>query len=164
MTFVGASGTLSLPMVDKRKSDKMLVRYPEFGRRVNGYMVKGGFNNEEVAQAIGFERGEMVRRYREGKAMADDDDVMRKMAILFRTTPGELRYGDPKVPGIVTVPVAEVTPDEQVLIEAYRHLPKGGKKALRVRATELLEELAPASAAVPFGNGARKAPGKPRRR
>jgi hypothetical protein len=99
----------------------------------------------------------MVRRYRNGQARPDDDDVMRKLAVLFRTTPGELRFGDPKVPGVITVPVAEVTPDEQMILEAYRRLPKAGKKAIRVRVAELAEELAPASEAIPYGKGKRPA-------
>lgn len=100
----------------------------------------------------------MVRRYRGGLAKPETDDVMRKLAKLFNTTPGELHYGDPKVPGVVTVPVADVTPDEQILLEAYRHLPRGGQKALRMRATELVEEFAPASTATPFSKGKRPKP------
>lgn len=160
MTPARRGRKLLLPMVEKRradKADKMPILHPEFGRRVEGYMSKFDFSNEEVAEAIGKERGEMVRRYREGKALPRDETVMKKLATLFHTTPGELHYGDPKVPGVVTVPVANVTPDEQVLLEAYRTLPRSGKKALRVRATELAEELSPPSKTMPFGNGKKPA-------
>jgi hypothetical protein len=155
MTFADRRGRLTLPMVEKKKRDKLKVRYPAFGRRVDAAMVKNGLNNEDVAAVIGKPKGEMVRRYREGKAIPNrDETIMRKMATLFSMTPGELHYGDPKVPGVVTLPVANVSPDEQILLEAYRNLPKGAKKVLRVRATELLEELAPASPANPNGKGA----------
>lgn len=154
MTFPGRQGRLALPMVEKTKRDKLPIRYPEFGRRVEAAMVRNGLNNEDVAAAIGKDKGEMVRRYREGKALPRDENVVRKMATLFSMTPGELHYGDPKVPGVITVPVANVSPDEQILLEAYRNLPKGAKKVLRVRATELLEELAPPSASNPNGKGA----------
>ena len=150
MTFIVPACTLPLPMVEKGKKRPKTL-YPEFGKRVDGYIVKFGFSNQEVAEAIDQKRGEMVRRYRGGEARPDDDETMRKLAKLFHTSPGELRYGDPKVPGIVTVPVAEVTPDEQVILEAYRHLPRAAKKALRVRATELAEEFAAPSKATPFG-------------
>jgi transcriptional regulator with XRE-family HTH domain len=157
MTLVVGTGTLMLPMVEKRRSnDPLPVLHPEFGKRVETYMQKFDYSNEEVAELIGKERGEMVRRYRAGQALPETE-TMRKLAKAFHTTPGELHYGDPKVPGVVTVPVADVTPDEQVILEAYRRLPRGAKKALRVRATELAEEFAPASSAVPFGKGRRRA-------
>jgi len=157
MTFVGRTGTLSLPMVEKRSGDKLPVRYPEFGRRVDTYMVKMSLTNEDVAEIIGKERGEMVRRYREGKAIPRDEETMRKMATLFRTSAGELHYGDPLVPGVITVPVANVSPDEQIMIEAYRKLPRAAQKAVRARVTELLEEFAPAGEGAPFSRGKRKA-------
>lgn len=56
-----------------------------------------------------------------------------------------------RTPGLATVQVAEVTPEEQTLLVAYRQLPAFAREALRLRAVELLEEFGKPSARNPYG-------------
>jgi len=79
---------------------------------------------------------------------------LEKLAALIGISPAELQYGKverSRVPGVNSLPAIDLTPDEQVLLAAYRQLPEYGKEALRVHATRLLEEFAPRSAVNPFG-------------
>jgi hypothetical protein len=126
--------------------------HPEFGARVDDAMTRLQLKNEEVGIALGMKKGEMVRRYRAGLAMPKGKK-MELLAMLLGTTPAELQWGTPKTPGVKTVPLVEVSPDEQVFIETYRQLPEVARKVLRARAAELLESFAPRSKSNPYGKG-----------
>lgn len=155
MTPERQTGTLSLPMVAKRKP--LIVLYPEFGNRLESRLHRNGIKltNKEVAGLTGAKE-EMVRRYRKGLARPDDDDVERKLAALVGMTQAELRWGTPTVPGVKTVPVAQLAPEEQTLVESYRSMPPGAQKMLRIRAAELLEQFGEPSKENPWGKASKK--------
>lgn len=81
---------------------------------------------------------------------------LQQLAALLGLTPGELQFGEVNertaASGLLSG-VDRLVPDEQSLLNCYRQLPDFGKKALRARATELLEHFGPASAKNPFGKG-----------
>ena len=128
--------------------------YPELAHALKRWKARGG-RTRWIADALGV-KYEMARRYVEGKAMPRQQK-MKKLAALIGVPAAELHYGkklDPRrTPGLATVPVSNVTPEEQILLETYRRLPPAAQGALRVRASELLEEFGRKSEVNPFGKG-----------
>jgi hypothetical protein len=83
------------------------------------------------------------------------DSKLRQLAALLGVPPAQLQYGaiEPgDAPGLLENAVV-LTPDEFQLIDGYRQLPEYARKALRSRATELLEAFVTASKKNPFGKG-----------
>lgn len=113
----------------------------------------GELTNEEVAAAIGFEKGEMVRRYRGGLAMPRKDKLA-KLADLMGLSPAQLQFPDERkeqtLAGMLGDAV-DVSPDEQNLLKAYRKMSGTARKALRAHAVRLLEQHGAKDADNPFG-------------
>lgn len=129
-------------------------KYPELARTLQAWKARGG-RTALIAKACGV-TFEQARRYMIGRTMPRPDK-MKKLAALIGVPAAELQYGakiDPRrTPGLVTIPVAEVTADEQALLVAYRQLPAFAREALRIRLAELVEEFAKPSPVNPFGKG-----------
>jgi transcriptional regulator with XRE-family HTH domain len=142
--------TLLLPMVDTGSAP-----YLVFGMRLADAMERAGISGPDVAKALGVSP-EMPRRYRMGLAMPRPDK-MKKLAALVGMTPSELQYGTISTanaaPGLLSPQVTSVSSDELQLLECYRQLPDYARRALRARATELVENFAKASPKNPFGEG-----------
>lgn len=129
-----------------------LPRHPEFARSMQAWKARGG-RTRMVTEALKV-TPEQARRYMNGEAMPRPNK-MKKLAALIGISPAELQYGAKidarRTPGLVTVPVQEVTADEQRLLVMYRDMAPFAKEALRIRAAELLEEFGKATAKNPFG-------------
>jgi len=129
-------------------------KHPELALALQAWKARGG-RTASIQKACGI-TFEQARRYMEGKAMPRPDK-MKRLAALIGVSAAELQYGAKidarRTPGLVTIPVAEVTADEQALLVAYRQLPPFAREALRMRASELIEEFAKPSAVNPFGKG-----------
>lgn len=140
--------TLLLPMVDKT------VPHPIFAEQVQRAAARTGLGVGDIAKALGV-TPEMARRYREGLAMPRPGK-MEKLARLLGLSPGQLQFGEiteaSSAAGLFSG-VDHLGVDEKLLLDAYRQLPEFGKKAVRARATELLEHFGPPSKKNPFGKG-----------
>lgn len=129
--------------------------YAAFGRLLSARLNDLGMtNNAEVGRVIGDKNGEMVRRYKEGIAMPRPARLKR-LAVLVGLSPAELQHPGATngrvTPGLLDGALAELSVDEQQLVEAYRQLPDIARKALRARAVELQEAFARRSTKNPFG-------------
>lgn len=142
----GRSGMLPLPMVETDDKLKALAA------RVKAGMMRAGLGVGDVAKALKV-TPEMARRYREGLAMPKPDKLA-KLARLLGMSPAELLFGPSagSKDGVMAM-IAELSVEEQALIDTYRQLPEFGKKALRARAAELLEHFGAPSKKNPFGKG-----------
>ncbi len=77
------------------------------------------------------------------------DEKMARLAKLLGTTPEFLRYG--KRAGEATPGAMVISDDdERLLIEMYRTLPDWGKKSVRARVAELVENFTPKGPENPF--------------
>jgi transcriptional regulator with XRE-family HTH domain len=147
-------------MVDRRAAGKPVVApkaalpHAAFGRLVDQWMRRAGMSNEELGRALGYENGEMVRRYRGGLAMPRSDKL-KKLANLMNVDVSLLLYGEKShertLVGMMGEAGLDLTADEQHLIKAYRKLPIVARKAVRAHAVRLLEEHGLKDADNPFG-------------
>lgn len=139
-----------LPMVDDSAP-----RFTDFGTRLAVAMARAHVSIPEVAKAVGV-TPEMARRYTLGTAMPRPEK-MKRIAALVGLTPSELQYGTVSsanaAPGIFGPQVAKLNAEETQLIDQYRQLPDYAQRALRARATELVEAFGKASTSNPFGQG-----------
>lgn len=71
---------------------KLIIRFPEFGQRVQWWMhaLSLSIKDIQLAAGVGYE---MARRYSLGVSKPDDEG-MRKLATLFGITPSMLDWGD----------------------------------------------------------------------
>jgi transcriptional regulator with XRE-family HTH domain len=129
-------------------------KHPELAKALQAWKARGG-RTGAIAKACGV-TFEQARRYVKGEAMPRPAK-MKKLAVLIGVPAAELQYGakiDPRrTPGLATIPMAEVTADEQALLVSYRQLPPFARESLRIRVAELLEEFGKASHVNPFGKG-----------
>jgi transcriptional regulator with XRE-family HTH domain len=134
------------------KTDENRVKYPDFAARLREAAKLAGLSQADVQNATGWQK-ETVRLYFKGSRMPDDER-MRILAKLLGRDLAHLRFG---ANDKTVQPPAEVIhdDDEMSLLAAYRRLPPFGKKALRARAAELLENFAPPDPGNPFGKKAR---------
>lgn len=127
-------------------------KHVDFGRRVAAGLDESGLTWAEQAKMIGCTQ-EMLRRYRGGFDMPRDKN-MKKLADLIGVSPAELRYGKmPSVPGVIAMKAIDLSPDEQKLLQVYRDMTPEARKALRARASQLLESFGAPSASNPWGKG-----------
>lgn len=131
------------------------VPHPQLAKSLQAWKARGG-KTSWIASALDV-TFEQARRYVEGKAMPRPSK-MKRLAALIGISAAELQYGvkiDPRrtPPGTAMFQLANVEPEEQVLLETYRKLPPFAQEALRMRAAELLEEFGKKSEANPFGKG-----------
>lgn len=150
MTQVIEYNSLVGPM--PKRPTKAPPRHPELFRSMQAWKARGG-RTRMVTEALKI-TPEMARRYMEGAAMPRPAK-MKKLAALIGVSPAELQYGTKidtrRTPGLETIPVQEVTADEQRLLAMYRDMAPFAKEALRIRAAELLEEFGKATVKNPFG-------------
>lgn len=127
----------------------------EFGTRLAAAMARAHVSVPELAKAAGV-TPEMARRYTLGTAMPRPEK-MKKIAALVGLSPSELQYGTVSgsnaAPGLLGPHVVTLGAEELQLIDQYRQLPEYAQRALRARATELVEAFGKASPVNPFGKG-----------
>lgn len=136
-------------MVEKRAGPE--VPYPSLRDAIGQYRADGGTRNA-IATALSVHIS-MVARYERGQNMPRPKKL-DKLAALIGVSPSALRGEDvvrSGVPGVAMMQLVDVTPDEQVLLEAYRKLPPHGRESLRVHATQLLRKFASPTTTYPFG-------------
>ncbi len=134
------------------KTDPNRVKYPEFASRLRAAAKAAGLGQADVVTATGWQK-ETVRLYFKGARMPEDDRL-RVLAKLLGRDIAHLRFGEKD--GAIRPPAEVISDeDEMTLLASYRRLPPYGKKALRARAAELLENFAPADPGNPFGKKAR---------
>ena len=143
---IRTSGTIALPMVENDSAPLKL-----FGHQVKAAMARAGLGVGDVAKALKV-TPEMARRYKEGLAMPKPNKLA-KLARLLGMSESELLFGKAAASAGMMAMLAELTPEEQAIIDTYRQLPEFGKKALRARSAELLEHFGAASKKNPFGKG-----------
>lgn len=152
---------LALPKVERAMRPKAgiqperVVLYPEFARILSARLDKLKISNNEAGLAVGLKTGEMIRRYRGGWDMPRLARL-KKLAKLVGLTPAELQHPGstaPALPGLLEEGFAQLTADEQSLLDCYRQLPGFGRKIVRARAVELLEEFGKPTPKNPLGRG-----------
>lgn len=134
------------PMVARQKT-----AYFAFGERLTAALQRAAISQRTAAKQLGVSE-EAVRLYCKGKRMPDDD----KLTVLSRLVGidvATLRYGDQAGRSSLPSPISLIDDDERSLIESYRALPEWGKKSVRARVAELLENFAPPSLVNPYGKG-----------
>lgn len=143
------SDRLLLPMVasgDKGKECK----YPGLRDAIARYRKDGG-TRAAIAQALGVHIS-MIARYERGDDMPRPKKL-EKLATLVNVPAsvirGEARLDKP-MPGVAIMQLADVTPDEQIVLEGYRKLPPHGQESLRVHLTRLLQQFSQPSTTYPF--------------
>jgi transcriptional regulator with XRE-family HTH domain len=146
MPAVGVS--LSVPMAERKKPDTA------FAARFVEAMERAAITPAVIVKEVGVDY-ETVRLWRKGERVPNDER-MKVLAKLLGRSASHLRYGEDDS---ATPPPDLVVKDddERMLLETYRHLPEWGKRSLRARAAELLENFAPASPENPYGK--KKTPG-----
>jgi len=126
-------------------------QYLDFGKRLTEALERAAISQRTAAKILRVS-DEAIRLYCKGKRMPDDE----KLAILAKLVGrpiAELRYGELATLSSLPKPVTVADEDELALLECYRKLPEWGKKALRARGNELLENFTPPSPANPYGKG-----------
>jgi transcriptional regulator with XRE-family HTH domain len=125
-------------------------RWPEFGARLEASMRAAAIDARTIKNELQVD-DETVRLWRRGQRMPRKEklDVLAKL--LGRSaaylTHGEEGGAAAAMPGAITV----TDEDERTLLEMYRQLPEWGRKSVRARCSELLENFTPSGPANPFG-------------
>jgi len=134
------------------KPGRAKVKYPAFAARLRAAAEKAGLQQKDMVEALGVNK-ETLRLYFKGERMPDDER-MKIIAMLIGRSAAHLRFGEKDT---AAQPPREVVTDEDemTLLASYRRLPTYGKKALRARAAELLENFAPPDRDNPYGKKVR---------
>lgn len=154
MTTNGMMLNLYGPMPRKPTSagPPLVVRYPDFGRQLRTDMKRLGLTIKDLKVATG-STYEAARLWTEGKSMPRSTSRERLAKLLGKTVSQLMFPEEGPPPGVTLIPLTDVTPDEQRLIDMYRRMPEPARKVLRVRAAELLEAFGKPSKANPYGRG-----------
>ncbi|MFA5941382.1 MAG: helix-turn-helix domain-containing protein [Sinimarinibacterium sp.] len=122
-----------------------------FGAAVRLGMKRYKVKIQDVVSELGVSR-ETVRLWRKGETVARDKNLA-KLAKMIGMEPADMRYEPGKKTAFPAIAGEHVTDeDELALIRAYRGIKKPwARRALRMRAVELLEEFGEPGPESPFG-------------
>lgn len=155
--------TLAPLMVEKVRAAKKTTekpadaeepRYPGFGRVVTELMRAIPLTDEEVAREIGAQSRQTVAFYRGGWRMPRKNK-MKRLADLLGVSVSDLYAADDPdaVQRILGAGELELSPEESRLISDYRKLTPTGRKIIRARVAQLLEQFGKKGPDNPYGRG-----------
>jgi transcriptional regulator with XRE-family HTH domain len=130
--------------------------HPEFAARLEDSMRTAGITAKVIEEQLGVD-DETVRLWRRGFRMPKGKN-MDVLAKLLGKSAGYLRYGDEDA-SARPEPFVLKDDDERTLIELYRDLPDWGKKSVRARIVEIMENFVPAGPNNPYSKAKTRAPG-----